>query len=739
MKKIMILLIVAFLFMLCWPSLEALMDFTIVDTWDLGNKVTGYSTPLSGTRCINTTLHTIEVYDMSPTAMDKVQTLYTPDMISGWYSRCIDNGRLYISTQYTGVLVYQILPDQTLSYLGKIPLQSGLGGLDYNDGVWAFGDTMVVAEESMDYVNNEHNGSYIDVYDISDISAPQFIMRHQFQPADFIVNVTAVPGGYYLTGFLDAMYFTPDLATFQQVNMQPEHNADSATRNTFYYMGKLHCLKYYGGQQHLVRYTINPDHTLSQDWALDVPQVFYCDKYLIEQDRVCLIGSDSDNTFLLISYVPSDGVWTQEYVRPWTGGGIHTVQGGYVGHGAGRADFYDQQLNYVGNICVTPYQRAVGLIADRWVMFRGLMQDFGSQPLTFYDLVNRQWLDLQTIKTEMISRYRRGTDYFCVADGNTAQILRFQPDGSCQVTNFTMPHFCYGIDLWGDRMAVTHVIGSQMVLKVYDISSGAPVEIGSQTVSQLAGYDVLFYDADHIVIARIPSVNPSFDFFRLESSGSLTSLANIMVVDYDQLYVEEDLILAGRVGGAVIDVSDPDDPHICAYTDPMVRTTWGSYISHEGNNYLFSDSMLWLSYITDSNFHVLDTFISEYSWYRSPNHILMQSWNTLFEVEHQPFVDTDDPVAPELANPLGLPCPNPFRDNVKLDFELRQPGKVRVDVYNIKGQKVRGLENGFLAKGRHELVWNGRDDAGNRVSAGVYILRLGSGGESRTRRLVLMK
>ena len=740
MKRLGILFFAVLFFNCLSIPLQALIDFTVADTWDLGNKVSGTMLPLSENRLIGSTLHSVDVYAATPTSLERIQTLYTPDMISGWYSRYIDGDRLYVSTQYTGVLVYQILPDYTLCYLGKIPLQPGLGGLDYNDGVWTFGNIMVVSEESMDYEDNEHNGSYFDVYDISDISAPQLLARHQFQPTDFLIGVLAVPGGYYLIGFLDNVYFSPDLITFQQVSMQPEYNPSSSTRNAFYYMGKLHCLKYSDSQERLVRYTIGTDHILSQDWVLNVPQLTICDQFFIDSNRVCLLGSDSDLDYYLVSYVPSDVQWTQEYVLPWPGVSIHPLPGGYLGYGTGKANFYDQQLNFVRNICDTPYQRAVGLIANRWVMFRGLMQEFGTQPLTFYDLENRQWLPVQTIKTEIISRYRKGTDYFCVADGNAVQILRFRPDGSCQITNFTMPNYCYGLDIWDNRMAIIHAIGNQMVLKVYDISSGTPVVIASRAISQYTSFDVLFYDSDHLVVSRILTETPNIDLFRVEANGSLTGLANLMVVDYDGLYVEEGRILTGRNSGAVIDTSDPDNPFISGYTDPMVPCAYGGFISQDdGNNYLFSDSMMWLSYITDSNFHVRDTFISEYSWYRSPNHILMQSWNILMEVVHQPFVDNDDPIVPEMSNPLSLPYPNPFQEKVTVDCSLPARAEVRTDVFNIKGQKVRSLEHGQFPEGSHSLVWDGLDDRGNQMPSGVYLFRLYLNGRGFTRRVILIR
>jgi flagellar hook assembly protein FlgD len=61
-------------------------------------------------------------------------------------------------------------------------------------------------------------------------------------------------------------------------------------------------------------------------------------------------------------------------------------------------------------------------------------------------------------------------------------------------------------------------------------------------------------------------------------------------------------------------------------------------------------------------------------------------------------------------------------------------------VYDTAGRVVRTLvaaEN--VAAGRHEVVWNGRDDDGRPTASGVYFCRLVAGGYSETRRITLIR
>ena len=83
--------------------------------------------------------------------------------------------------------------------------------------------------------------------------------------------------------------------------------------------------------------------------------------------------------------------------------------------------------------------------------------------------------------------------------------------------------------------------------------------------------------------------------------------------------------------------------------------------------------------------------------------------------------------------------PNPFNPATTISFSLAEPGHAGLAVYNIAGQLVRELVGGILTAGTHDIVWDGCDDTGVRVSSGVYIARLTSGTNSQAHRMTLIK
>ena len=87
---------------------------------------------------------------------------------------------------------------------------------------------------------------------------------------------------------------------------------------------------------------------------------------------------------------------------------------------------------------------------------------------------------------------------------------------------------------------------------------------------------------------------------------------------------------------------------------------------------------------------------------------------------------------------LGQNYPNPFNPGTVIPYELAADGYVRLEVFNLLGQRVATLVEGEQAAGRYTAAWDARDASGYGVAAGVYIYRLTAGGGVATRRMVLV-
>ncbi len=94
-----------------------------------------------------------------------------------------------------------------------------------------------------------------------------------------------------------------------------------------------------------------------------------------------------------------------------------------------------------------------------------------------------------------------------------------------------------------------------------------------------------------------------------------------------------------------------------------------------------------------------------------------------------------------VSSPLGRisAYPNPFNPDVTIAFSTPMAMDCSVDIYNIRGQKVRNIHNGILGAGSHNLRWNGEDMNGRSVASGMYFARIKTPNESRSIKMMLMK
>ena len=104
------------------------------------------------------------------------------------------------------------------------------------------------------------------------------------------------------------------------------------------------------------------------------------------------------------------------------------------------------------------------------------------------------------------------------------------------------------------------------------------------------------------------------------------------------------------------------------------------------------------------------------------------------------FTVTQTGITLEPSTRLALcASPNPFHSSASISFELARPGRTSVTVYDLSGRIVRSLQDAELAEGQHSVPWNGTDESGEIVSAGLYICRIQSGEISETTGLCLLR
>ena len=83
------------------------------------------------------------------------------------------------------------------------------------------------------------------------------------------------------------------------------------------------------------------------------------------------------------------------------------------------------------------------------------------------------------------------------------------------------------------------------------------------------------------------------------------------------------------------------------------------------------------------------------------------------------------------------PAPNPYHGSTTIRFAIPGgSGGVEIAVFDISGRRLRQLANRPFEPGIHALAWDGADEAGRRLAPGMYMVRLTTGDEVRTTRIM---
>jgi len=205
----------------------------------------------------------------------------------------------------------------------------------------------------------------------------------------------------------------------------------------------------------------------------------------------------------------------------------------------------------------------------------------------------------------------------------------------------------------------------------------------------------------------------------------------------------------------------------------MVENEIGLWVSADNSAYVrrtkFSRNMTGSTYIAKGGWADLGTESEPgmNSFYASENHkyyitnenaqyidAIYNFWEPLdetiiYNANYEPYL-TDDPLpsprreAPQERPPVGNfelaeAFPNPFNATTTIRFSLADPADVSVEIFNLLGQRVRGLFRGPALAGTNSLIWDGANDSGQKVATGVYLVQLRSDVASRTVKVTILK
>ncbi len=167
------------------------------------------------------------------------------------------------------------------------------------------------------------------------------------------------------------------------------------------------------------------------------------------------------------------------------------------------------------------------------------------------------------------------------------------------------------------------------------------------------------------------------------------------------------------------------------YPDTTAITEWSEFVPY---NSIFEMTHNWNTSGT------YDVYIQTKDiWEPMGIHNSLSDWSSLFSIV---ISDSTSFEENEIALPVNLSNhPNPFNPSTTISFSVAQNSDfVNLEIFNIKGQKIKTLVHNEFTKGSHSIIWNGDDESGNNVSSGVYLYKLKVNGKMEAvRKCILLK
>lgn len=192
---------------------------------------------------------------------------------------------------------------------------------------------------------------------------------------------------------------------------------------------------------------------------------------------------------------------------------------------------------------------------------------------------------------------------------------------------------------------------------------------------------------------------------------------------------------AVTLSGSADTIAPPAQHQVPMYEN--LASEYKCYVSITGAGHLnlYNNALIpqllapWLDYVRST----------DYSYIQAFEEVLTQNSEALsYQIDDSLVVSAPDESNPAEALRLAN-FPNPFNPRTTVSFDLPATGKVKIEIFNARGQQVCTLADGYLTAGKHWVTWDGMNGSRSEVAGGVYYCRLQSSRGQTQHKMVLLK
>ena len=258
--------------------------------------------------------------------------------------------------------------------------------------------------------------------------------------------------------------------------------------------------------------------------------------------------------------------------------------------------------------------------------------------------------------------------------------------------------------------------------------------IGNQGTENIDA-DPLFYDPENLDFRLSPD-SPCIDAGT--SNMGLFSIDDI--TDYDGTAPD-----IGSVEGGVL----PAVTGFALYPQTnSVILTWNSivdvevdyYVIERSTNQDFDETGSMQSQITNTNyFEDIELVYDTDLYYRVSYYYGIQSEYSETLTASVEWLNNQKGETLPIAFKLHQNYPNPFNPKTKINYDIPNYSNVNIVIIDLSGSEIKSLVNKKHTSGRYSITWNGTNNNGDKVAAGMYLYKIQSGSFTKMEKMILLK
>jgi len=232
---------------------------------------------------------------------------------------------------------------------------------------------------------------------------------------------------------------------------------------------------------------------------------------------------------------------------------------------------------------------------------------------------------------------------------------------------------------------------------------------------------------DYYIIASSPMAPMTYyqNSQTWEDAQTINVSSHVENIDFDLNYASTNGI--NQISGNVT----IDGRQALSNVSLTVKNTDGDIIAFARTN---EDGDFTLVNIPNENIQVIASIMG----YQSVSENMTVTGDETISYTMTSALSNDNSTTPMVKTQINN-YPNPFNPSTTISFTLANDEQVSLDIYNIKGQKVKSFFNEKMTKGNHQVVWNGKDNNNKDVTSGIYFAKVKGQMTNATRKMLLIK